>query len=131
MTLTRVTADLETSANFVLLAPRVHSNINLSLPCEIFAAVSPSLVPIERQIDALGEAGFTLGHGDKPEHRKERYSLRRTVLPHGTELDPRSDSKHYFKLDIHKVSNVRRARGREGVSVNLYPPKMPSRPNVV
>jgi hypothetical protein len=61
-------------------------------------------MPIEQQIHALEQAGHILVHGDQPGHHGEGYSLHRTILSHGTKLDPRSE--HYFELDIYKMSSV-------------------------
>ncbi|KAN0081110.1 P-loop containing nucleoside triphosphate hydrolase protein [Elaphomyces granulatus] len=61
-------------------------------------------MPIEQQIHALEKAGHIRVHGDQPGHHGEGYSLHRTILAHGTELDPRSE--HYFELDIYKMSSV-------------------------
>jgi AAA domain len=62
-----------------------------------------------------------LVHGDKPEQHKQGYSLRRTILAHGNELDPRSE--HYFELDINKMSSVpeEEKRHRLGYILKKYP----------
>src|ERR1700719_3042909 len=89
--------DLETNADFVILARRVYQRLDESVPHRILLLVKSNLMPIEQQIHALEQAGHILVHGDQPGHHGEGYSLHRTILSHGTELDP--SSEHYFELD--------------------------------
>jgi hypothetical protein len=96
-----VVVDLETTADFEMLAQRVYRSFDESTPQQVLASIEPNLMPIENQIQALEEAGNVLVHGDQPEHG---YSLRRTILAHGTELDPKSE--HFFELDIYKMSSI-------------------------
>jgi hypothetical protein len=99
-----VVVDLETTADFVMLAQRVYRSFDESTPQRVLASIEPNLMPIENQIQALEEAGNVLVHGDQPEHHGEGYSLRRTILAHGAELDPKSE--HFFELDIYKMSSI-------------------------
>ena len=102
--MTGVVVDLETTADFVMLAQRAYRNFDESAPQRVIASIEPNLMPIENQIYALEEAGNIQVHEDQPEHHGEGYSLHQTLLAHGTELDPRS--KHFFQLDICKMANV-------------------------
>ena len=87
-----------------MLAQRVYRSFDESTPQRVLASIEPNLMPIENQIQALEEAGNVLVHGDQPEHHGEGYSLRRTILAHGAELDPKSE--HFFELDIYKMSSI-------------------------
>lgn len=57
------------------------------------------------QIHALDMASRVVAFGDDPEHQdKKGYSLRRTILAHGTELA--TDNRLAFWLNAQKISTV-------------------------
>jgi hypothetical protein len=86
-----IVVDLETAADFVMLARRVYQLFDESAPHRVLTSIEPNLMPIENQIYALEEAGNIRVHGNQPEHHGEGYPLHRTLLAHGTKLDPRSE----------------------------------------
>lgn len=71
---------------------------------EIVTFVKPNTMPIDEQIKALGEVSRFRSWGELEGKEKEGYSLKRTVLAHGVELDPASE--FYFVLDARKMSEV-------------------------
>ncbi|KAJ5686613.1 hypothetical protein N7536_009232 [Penicillium majusculum] len=72
---------------------------------KLMATVKLNLKSIQLQIDALDMASRVVAFGDDPEHQDEKgYSLRRTILAHGTELA--TDGRLAFWLNAQKISTV-------------------------
>ncbi|RHZ68274.1 DEAD/DEAH box helicase [Aspergillus thermomutatus] len=71
---------------------------------EIVTFVKPNTMPIDEQIKALWDVSHFRSWGELDGKEKKGYSLERTVLAHGVELDPASD--FYFLLDARKMSEV-------------------------
>ncbi|CAG8226330.1 unnamed protein product [Penicillium salamii] len=69
---------------------------------KIKATVTVNLKSTTLQIDALALAGRIVTFGDSDKTEGHGYSLKRTILAHGSELSP--ESKHYFELDVREVS---------------------------
>ncbi|CAG8047206.1 unnamed protein product [Penicillium olsonii] len=69
-------------------------------------ALTLSLKSTQLQIDALDMASKVVSFGDNPKHQGEKgYSLRRTILAHGTELS--TDDRSAFWLNAQKISTLR------------------------
>ncbi|KAJ9247806.1 hypothetical protein DTO207G8_7809 [Paecilomyces variotii] len=66
----------------------------------------PNLQSIDRQIDALKEAGTTMVYGDMESQLGQGYSLHNTIMARGEELNPHSAG--YFELSIHQLSSLDR-----------------------
>ncbi|KAJ5506760.1 hypothetical protein N7453_005717 [Penicillium expansum] len=72
---------------------------------KLMATVKLNLKSTQLQIDALNMASRVVAFGDNPEHQDEKgYSLRRTILAHGTELA--TDGRLAFWLNAQKISTV-------------------------
>ncbi|KAJ5942100.1 hypothetical protein N7516_002268 [Penicillium verrucosum] len=72
---------------------------------KLMATLKLNLKSTQLQIDALDMASRVVAFGDDPKHQDEKgYSLRRTILAHGTELAP--DSPLAFWLNAQKISTV-------------------------
>ncbi|KAF7166231.1 hypothetical protein CNMCM6106_002127 [Aspergillus hiratsukae] len=71
---------------------------------EIVTLVKPNTMPIDEQIKALRNVSLCSSWGELEGKEKQGFSLQRTVLAHGVELDPASD--FYFLLDARKISEV-------------------------
>lgn len=72
---------------------------------KLMATVKLNLKSTQLQIDALDMASRVVAFGDDPEHQDEKgYSLRRTILAHGTELA--TDGRLAFWLNAQKISTV-------------------------
>jgi hypothetical protein len=72
------------------------------------AFVSPNLLPVNEQLQALEAVGQVTCFGDMPENKKQGYSLRKTVLGHGREVDHYSSD--YFELDPRQISSIEQAK---------------------
>ncbi|KAJ5784046.1 uncharacterized protein N7518_009723 [Penicillium psychrosexuale] len=72
---------------------------------KIVMTTKPNTLPIDQQIAALTTAGTkTLVYGDKGENHGLGFSLSRTILAHGTELN--FTSPDYFILSIEMLSSL-------------------------
>ncbi|KAG2026812.1 hypothetical protein GB937_001602 [Aspergillus fischeri] len=71
---------------------------------EIVTFVKPNTMPIDEQIKALGDVSLCTSWGELEGKEGKGFSLRRTVLAHGVELDPHSD--FYFRLDACEMSQL-------------------------
>ncbi|KAF7125947.1 hypothetical protein CNMCM5793_002306 [Aspergillus hiratsukae] len=71
---------------------------------EIVTLVKPNTMPIDEKIKALRNVSLCSSWGELEGKEKQGFSLQRTVLAHGVELDPASD--FYFLLDARKISEV-------------------------
>ncbi|KAJ9193203.1 hypothetical protein DTO164E3_8027 [Paecilomyces variotii] len=102
---TGVVVHRKTRADFVLRSklPEVDFAMNPDR-VSIVVVIKPNLQAVDRQIDALQRAHTDRVWGDMEGHAREGYSLHKTILAHGQELNPNSDD--YFELDIYKLSNV-------------------------
>ncbi|GAA85870.1 hypothetical protein AKAW_03984 [Aspergillus luchuensis IFO 4308] len=90
----------------ITLAPGVHS--------PIVTSAEANTMPIDAQIEALGEASKSaLVFGDRSGNQGRGFSLRRTLLAHGTELE--EGNQGYFTLDVHQMSPVRPDVQRERI----------------
>ncbi|CRG89918.1 hypothetical protein PISL3812_06957 [Talaromyces islandicus] len=90
---------IPTAADFVLVTRHCLPLNDLGPQYDIFLEIKPNLRPIEDQIAAVIKSGEPeVVFGDKPENRARGFSLHRTVLAHGCELDPSHES--FFKWSI-------------------------------
>ncbi|KAJ5362003.1 hypothetical protein N7541_002847 [Penicillium brevicompactum] len=72
---------------------------------KLMATLKLNLKSTQLQIDALNMASRVVAFGDDPKHQEEKgYSLRRTILAHGTELA--TDDRLAFSLNAQKISTV-------------------------
>ncbi|PKY06173.1 P-loop containing nucleoside triphosphate hydrolase protein [Aspergillus campestris IBT 28561] len=70
----------------------------------IVTKIQPNTVPIEAQIDALHEASRVKVWGDQDGKERQGFSLKRTLLAHGIELDPHNAG--YFILNATQISEL-------------------------
>ncbi|RDH36405.1 P-loop containing nucleoside triphosphate hydrolase protein [Aspergillus welwitschiae] len=71
----------------------------------IVTSAVANTMPIDAQIEALGEASkLALVFGDRSGNEGQGFSLRRTLLAHGTELE--QGNQGYFTLDVRQMSPV-------------------------
>jgi ATP-dependent RNA/DNA helicase IGHMBP2 len=65
--------------------------------------IKPNLHPVEQQIEAIQKASQEdLVYGDKQSNKGKGFSLRKTVLAHGSELDP--SHSDFFTLSVTDLS---------------------------
>lgn len=63
--------------------------------------IKANVLPITEQINALDSASYEKSFGDLPENKGMGFSLTRTILGHGTELNP--DNEHHFVMDAREI----------------------------
>ncbi|KUL83526.1 hypothetical protein ZTR_10541 [Talaromyces verruculosus] len=72
---------------------------------QIKIGIMPNLSPIDNQIKAIQQSSMpNLVFGDKPQNNGKGFSLLKTVLAHGFEVDPKHPD--YFALDVATMSGL-------------------------
>jgi hypothetical protein len=96
--------DVPTDAHVVVAVDKQRiSNCVPEQKYSIKVIIKPNLRPVENQIRALNDASKdALVFGDKPGNHGNGFSLQRTVLAHGSELDP--SHPDYFVLNVAQLS---------------------------
>ncbi|GAB1193628.1 hypothetical protein APSETT444_002849 [Aspergillus pseudonomiae] len=94
--------EVESSADLVIATESVGTEVKPNVNFQIVTAVQPNTMPIDEQLNALNEVTNVTVYGDSPQGAGQGFSLRRTVLGHGSELNPQNP--HYFVLDFKSVS---------------------------
>lgn len=89
-------------ADFAILTRAHFSSAMDDQMRKIRATVTVNLKFTTLQIDALDLAGRIATFGDSDTTEGHGYSLKRTILAHGSELSP--ESELYFELDVREVS---------------------------
>ncbi|KAF7160020.1 hypothetical protein CNMCM5623_005566 [Aspergillus felis] len=109
-----VVVETHSSGDLVLL---VKGDIPQHREVEIVTFVKPNTMPIDEQIKALGDVSLCRSFGELEGKQGKGFSLKRTVLAHGVELDPISN--FYFLLDARKMSEVLPPQQAERISYIL------------
>lgn len=91
-------------ADFTMFVRGELQDIDATQDLAITAFVSPNLLPVNEQLEALEAVSRTKCFGDLPGNKQKGYSLRKMVLGHGREVDPYSDD--YFEVDLRDASSV-------------------------
>ncbi|KAE8323855.1 P-loop containing nucleoside triphosphate hydrolase protein [Aspergillus sergii] len=94
--------ELDSAADLVIATKGFGHEVGLHGNFQIVTLVKPNTMPIDEQLKALHEASTVRVHGDTSAGAGQGFSLKRTLLGHGSELNP--DSPHYFVLDFQTVS---------------------------
>jgi hypothetical protein len=90
---------IPTAADLVLITRHGLPLNDLGPHYDIVLEIKPNLRPIKDQIAAVIKSGEPeVVFGDKPENQGQGFSLHRTVLAHGCELDPSHGS--FFKWSV-------------------------------
>ncbi|GKZ81434.1 hypothetical protein AnigIFM56816_005954 [Aspergillus niger] len=93
----------DSNADLVLrVTGQVTQAVGVRFPIVTFAVANT--MPIDAQIEALGEASNVFVFGDRPGNEGQGLSLRRTLLAHGTELE--YGNQGYFTLDVRQMSPI-------------------------
>ncbi|OKL58368.1 hypothetical protein UA08_06228 [Talaromyces atroroseus] len=78
---------------------------DLDSEIQVHIKIKPRMTSVANQIKAIKQAENPhLGFGDKPGNQGKGFSLAKTVLAHGCEVDPRHPD--YFVLDVTTISSL-------------------------
>jgi hypothetical protein len=108
-------ADAPTDSDLVILVnePMPEHDPESPEPLLVMVRIRPSFIPIDAQLAALDEISHTVSYGDRPGNFGQGFSLKRTLLAHGSELNPRSP--YHFVLDATTMSRLDPRRRQERV----------------
>ncbi|KAJ5726812.1 hypothetical protein N7493_005839 [Penicillium malachiteum] len=104
-------------ADFAILTRAPLSAAHNGDTVHIEVTLNINLKSTNAKIQALTNAGQAIGFGDSTAMRGNGFSLKRTILAHGSELDSRSP--HYFKLNAMECSKIPADQKRERVNYIL------------
>ncbi|KAJ5556242.1 hypothetical protein N7494_000157 [Penicillium frequentans] len=108
-------------ADFAILSRAPLSSALNGQSRQIELTVKVNLKSSNAQIEALAYAGKATSFGDSTEHDGNGFSMQRTILAHGLELDP--SNPHYFEINCKECSVVPGPQQLERVDyiLNKYP----------
>ncbi|KAL3451015.1 AAA domain-containing protein [Aspergillus insuetus] len=108
-------AEAPTDSDLVILVnePMPEHDPESPEPLLVMIHIRPSFMPIDAQLAALDEVSHTVSYGDRPGNFGQGFSLKRTLLAHGSELGPRSP--YHFVLDATTMSKLDPRRRQERV----------------
>jgi hypothetical protein len=111
-----IVVDAPTDSDLVILVDESMPERDLENPKPLLVAVyvRVNLMPIDAQLAALNEVSHITSYGDRPGNFGQGFSLERTILAHGAELDPASP--YHFKLDGTRMSKLEPRICRERVN---------------
>ncbi|KAL3485709.1 P-loop containing nucleoside triphosphate hydrolase protein [Aspergillus germanicus] len=98
--------DAPTDSDLVILVdmPMPERDPENIKPLLVAVHVRPNLMSIDAQLTALHAVSYTTSYGDSPGNIGKGFSLERTLLAHGNELD--LTSPYHFKLDGTTMSKL-------------------------